>query len=546
MNLKINKKWLSVGGYFLVFLISFLLFIVIQSAAKTLLDPDSFYHAKIADFLAQGILIKDFPWLPYTIFSHSYIDHHFLYHLLLIPFVKIWQPLVGIKIATAFFATLTMVLFYWFLKRFKIKFPFFWTFLLLTSSVFLTRINLDKVPAVAIPVLLLSLYALFKKKYIFLSIMAFTYVWLYNTWPILLVAVIVYCFANALRKIIDQWQEIRNKGYWLLVIGYWLKYFFSKENIGLIFFCFLGIAGGLILNPYFPQNIYFDWVHIVQIGLKNYQNILPVGAEWYPYPPLPLITDNLLILFPWLIGLAWFFVSSQKTKNNSSFGQNTNSLTLFILSTLFFIYTVKSKRNIDYFIPLVVLFTSFSFNKLLTLLPWKLYFSELGFIKKNLLYQLITAVIVFLASIILIFATASLVKNVWLAKKNEFAGGAPFDKFKNAAIFLKENSQPNEIIFHSSWDEFPALFYHNDYNRYTAGLDPTFSYAKNKSLYWLWYNIITGKQTKNLGPTIKNYFHARLVLVKENYIDLKTNLEKDDHFKTIYQDKDALIYQLRD
>lgn len=543
MNLKINKKWLSVSGYFFIFLISILLFLSIQTAAKTLLDPDSFYHAKMADFLAQGNLVKDFPWLPFTIFSHSYIDHHFLYHLLLIPFVKIWSPLWGIKMATVFFATSTIIIFYWFLKRFKIKFPFFWTFLLLTCSVFLTRINLDKVPAAAIPILLLSLYTLFKKKYVGLAIMSFAYVWLYNTWPILLVTVLIYCFSSALKKTLEK----TNSSYWLSIVSYGLKSFFAKENICLIFFCLLGIAGGLVLNPYFPQNIYFDWVHIVQIGLKNYQNILPVGAEWYPYQPFRLITDNVLIILPWMIALAWFVVSFKKNKReNQFFGQTKTGLTLFIISIFFFIYTIKSKRNIDYFIPLAVLFTAFSFNQLLTSLPWKSYFQNFIFVNKNMAHRLITALLSFLILILVIFSAISIIKNVWLAKKNEFSGGSSFNRFENAATFLKENSQPGEIVFHSSWDEFPFLFYHNDKNYYTAGLDPTFSYAENKALYWLWYNIITGQQTKNLNLDIKNYFNARLILVKESFKELKNNLDKEKSLKLIYQDKEVYIYRSGD
>src|SRR3989338_4170402 len=53
----------------------------------TILDSDSLYHAKIVEFLSQGILVKNFPWLPLTLLANYYTDHHFLYHLILVPFV---------------------------------------------------------------------------------------------------------------------------------------------------------------------------------------------------------------------------------------------------------------------------------------------------------------------------------------------------------------------------------------------------------------------------------------------------------------------------
>jgi len=52
--------------------------------------------------------------------------------------------------------------------------------------------------------------------------------------------------------------------------------------------------------------------------------------------------------------------------------------------------------------------------------------------------------------------------------------------------WLKENTVKDEIIIHSSWDEFPMLFYYNDYNQYMAGLDPTFFYKADQE------NIIYG------------------------------------------------------
>lgn len=554
-------------GYFFIGLIAFMLFFILQTANKTLLCPDSFYHAKIASFLAEGKLIKNFPWLPYTILSHSYIDHHFLYHFSLIPFVKLFEPLEGIKIATLFFATLTIIVFYWFLKKFKIKLPFLWTFLLLTSSVFLTRLNLAKVPAAALPILLFGLYALFKRKYILLIVISFIYVWLYNTWPILLVAVIIYCLANALKKTIDDWPKIflnskhqgpnfkqsqisNNQSLKHLKFRIWnlfgiLGLFFTKENICLVLSCLLGIICGLILNPYFPQNLYFDWIHIVQIGLKNYQNILPVGVEWYPYEPATFIFDNLLIFLPWLIALSWFVFSFKKKDNQLFKDQPLETWALFFLSVLFFIYTVKSRRNVDYSIPLTVLFSAFSLNNLLINLPWRSYFDEFKKLQKNFSFNLITAILGLSVLILAVFSLFSLSKNIWLAKKQEFAGGANFNKFEGVAKFLKENTKAGEIIFHSSWDEFPALFYHNDQNVYIAGLDPTFSYVENKPLYWLWQNIVTTKQKNNLARTLKQNFQSNYILIKADYKELKKSLEESGDFKKIYEDKDALLYKIK-
>lgn len=541
--MKLNKpiSIKSFLGYFFLFFITFLFFLAIQTAGKTLNCPDSFYHAKMVSFLSQGKIIKNFVWLPYTILGENYIDHHFLYHILVIPFSLIFSPLFGIKMATLFFATLAIIIFYWFLKKFKIKIPLVWTLLLFTSSTFLTRLNLAKVPATALIVLIFGLYTLFKRKHFLLGLISFIYVWLYNTWPILYVTVILYCLSYAFKKIINHWNSFKD---WKLKIKNFLKYLFEKENLKIFFSSFFGIVLGLIINPYFPKNLYFDWVHIIKIGLKNYQNILSVGAEWHPYDPLDLIFGNLFIFIPWLISIGWFFVSFKKSSLPFS-GQRTKTLTLFIISSLFFIYTIKSRRNIEYFVPLAILFTSFSFNHLFSNFSWHTYLNEFKKMKE-FPFNLISLILICLFSTFFIFSGLFLYERVWLGKIKEFSGGLSFDKFKKLSLFLKENTQEGEIIFHSSWDEFPMLFYHNDKNYYIAGLDPTFFYEKSKPLYWLWFNIITGKQKKNLAKTIKENFKARYIFVRSDHKMMNKNFEEDKDFEKIYEDDDGYLYKLKE
>ena len=522
-------------GIFLILAISFSFFSLIQTANYSFLCPDSFYHAKIASFLANGKLIKNFPWLPFTILAENYSDHHFLYHLSLVPFFKFLGNVWGIKIATLFFATFFICFFYWFLKKFKIRFPFFWTFLLLTSPSFLTRLNLAKTPSFALIILFLGLYFLFKRNFLLLGIISYLYVLSYNTWPILLISTIIYSFAWAIKKIFDQ-----NLKFDLKI----LRLFFVKENIYLFLSSFFGVILGHVLNPYFPQNLYFNFVHIVKIGLKNYQNILPVGAEWYPFDPLSLVSSNLFIFTLWVVSIGWFLISLKKSKLPFS-GQRTKAITFFILSSLFFLYTIKSRRNIEYFVPLAISFSSFSLNNLLKKFPWKLYLSQFKNLKE-FPYNLMSAILGVFVFTIFIYAGNSFLKNVWQEKIKEFSGGWRVNKFKNVSEFLKENTKEGEIIFHSSWDEFPPLFYHNDKNYYIVGLDPTFMYEKNKPLYWIWQNITKGKQKENLSSVIKEIFKSKYVFVRADHEEMKKNLEKDKNFEKIYQDEDGVVYKIKD
>lgn len=531
-----NPRLPSIFSYFLIFIFALFIFNSLQPL-NVLNDPDSFYHAKMANFLAKGILIKNFFWLPYTILSDYYIDHHFLYHLFLIPFVKFYDPLIGIKVATIFFSTIAVFIFYWLLRKFKIRLSFIFAFLLFTSPLFLIRLTLAKAPSTALIVLFLALYSLLKRKYFLLLIISFVYVWLYNTWPILLVAVIINCFSKAIKKTTDQWAK--NKS--LLIF---IKSFFSKGNIKLFSFCLFGIIGGLVFNPYFPQNLFFDWVHIVKIGLLNLQNKIGVGAEWYPYEPIDLVFNSPFVCFIFFLASAWFLVSFRKSKNNPYFGQKEETLTLFILSWLFFLYTIKSRRNIEYFIPLSIFFSGLSFKKLFSLFDWQSYFKKL----KSFFYypgNVISIILLVIFLLVFQFGVSYFLERAWLNTQKRLEIGIPFERYKKVSDWFKKNIKSKEIIFHSSWDDFPMLFYWNDQNRYIVGLDPTFMYEKNSQLYFEWEKIVFGKTKENLDKIIKEKFNSFYVHVRVDRKELEKNLEANKNFEKVYEDEEGKVYKIK-
>src|SRR3989338_10252386 len=95
-------------AYLGIFFASVALFTYLQ-VDPTFADPDSFYHAKAALLLRDRGAITEFPWLSATTLRYNFIDHHFLYHLLLIPFITWFTPLIGLKVATVFLASLALV-----------------------------------------------------------------------------------------------------------------------------------------------------------------------------------------------------------------------------------------------------------------------------------------------------------------------------------------------------------------------------------------------------------------------------------------------------
>ena len=139
-------------------------------ASPALPEPDSFYHAKMAQILSQGQVLQQFPWLAETGLAGAFVDHHFLYHLLLAPFIWLPQPLIGLKLATVIFAALLVAVIYWLFKKFQIKWPFIFIIFLLTSEPWLFRASLVKAPAVFLAFFVVAFYALsHQKKFLLLK-----------------------------------------------------------------------------------------------------------------------------------------------------------------------------------------------------------------------------------------------------------------------------------------------------------------------------------------------------------------------------------------
>jgi len=537
-------------GYIFVAFFGLTFFAVIQ-ATGTFLDPDSFYHAKMASSMLKGGIVHDFPWLTYTVLPQIYTDHHLLYHVLLVPFVWKISPLVGIKIATVFINTLFVVIFYLFLRKNNARWPFLFVFLLLSGMPFIFRINLPKANGFSLIFLSLILLAIFKKKNIWVAILSFFYVWAYAGWPLGIFLAGTFLVASIISNLILK-SEPKNGSFTLLNCSAKRNTAFGRFNGA---YCYIvkllrqaewkplaaticGSIAGLVINPYFPQNIKFYWMQTVQIALVNYQTKIGVGAEWYGYNVPELITYSGGIFLILGFAMLLFFGNVVVRKRVVITYEAIRDIFFFLVCAgLFFVLTIKSCRNTEYSFPFMLLLSAFIIKYF--------YNSDVAqWIKKNLrkmfrLKVLYNGFFIYLAVMIL----AGFAFNFWKIKKG-FESGFEFSKYEEAMAAAQKNSNRGDIIFHSDWDDWPMLFYHNDYNYYIVGLDTTFMYKFNKDLYKKWRDITWGDFEGDPYKIIKNDFKASLIFIAENDIEIMDKYFKDDRRYELIYDGDGKVYKL--
>jgi hypothetical protein len=514
--------------YLAVFMVAFFVFLIIQSN-PTFLDPDSFYHLKMTKLIAEQGPVINFPWLQFTVLKEYYIDHHFLYHVAGIPFVKLMGDFTGYKFYTILLNTLLIFGLYLFLKKEKIRWAEFFILILLSSQGFIYRISLAKASAFSLIILFLGIYCLFKRKNIWLFLVSWLYVLSYGGFLLIWAITCFYILADSLYQafIVQRPERLKLfKRFWLGI-----KNIFSAQNLKIGLASFSGVIIGVVFNPYFPKNLNFIWEQLVQIGLINYIGKVNVGGEWYPYK-LPDLLQNVGITFiVFVFALFIFFITIKKQKASSIF---------FFLTTLFFLgFTLKSKRYVEYLMPFMAFFVAYAYTfSLANIHVWQKFnhYRKMNKIIAALLYTLILLVVIFFPMV--------MVKDISSVYRS-FRRGIAFNEFAGISQYLINNSQQGEIIMQTDWDDFPMLFYQNSKNYYIVGLDPTFMYNYDPKLYQLFADITMAKVSTELSQKVKANFNASYFIVDKDRDQLNKYLQADSGFVKVYEDSDAWLYQVK-
>lgn len=453
-------------------------------------DPDPFYHAKIALAIRDQGFIHEFPVLQYTVLNETYVDHHLLYHVLLIPFVTFFDPMIGMKISAICFGMLAFFAVWRWLKYLKSPSPELLTLLASFSYALVNRLSYARAISLSLAVFLLGTWALIERRRILIFGIAFLYVWLYNGWPMLFLALAAVLAGDATsRKLADPTlrftANLRQtaKTYWSVTVS----------SLG-------GLASGLVLNPYFPENLPFSSFLITKIGLGNAKSFIRVGSEWYPVSPEQFFASN-IFLVPLFFLCVLLFVMRVVTKPFPIVYRNTIPLfTCLYLAGIFFTLTVHAAHFTEYSVPFLILATG-----ALLVYAWPFAESEMLPVIKRVVWSRRWRKFVTTVFLIITLTVQTLISTTLIDKKYFRA-----EQYAFAAEWIKNHSEPGDTVFHNAYDFSMILYYLDDERRYILGLDPLFMYDIYPEAYWDWWDISQGHR----GVTgIVSKFHARHIVV---------------------------------
>jgi hypothetical protein len=504
-------------------------------------DWDGYYHIRWSQLLwenfSQGKWLPTFQWLPLTVLNPGdYNDHHFLFHLLQIPFLWFFEPVMAAKVAAITFGTLAVFSVYWFLYRYNNDYMLVWLAAILTcANMFYYRMNMAKAPPLTIIITILGIYLLFERKYVWLLPLMFAFVWTYSLFPLLWIAAVIW-------TVIIAWNERRLE---------WRPIAYTTA----------GMILGNVINPYFPDNLVLFWEHAytkIKIGSDF---AVAVGGEWYPYTGLELLTHFPIAMIAMLMGYILFMPRNGKLPEKATF--------FLMFVSILLAAQFRSKRFAEYFPPFAILFAAFSLQAfrqpLAAQLPehFKRDIEPFLDVKKQGEEQrrrataqlaAVTAVGVLLA-VFFVLNTKGLhilgFDQEGLAET--IAGNDADSRYRRAMAWAtgvdadgRENIPAGERFFNCNWDDFPKLFFLDTKHTYVYGLDPNYLYSENPELYKLLKDITEGK-VDDAAPMIRERFGARYVFAdaKENE-DMIAKLLESGWVDIVYEDDEARILRIRD
>ena len=260
-----------------LFLVFFLGMASIQFATPDMPDNDGFYHIKLAWLMGTEGLKPEFPYLPLSILNENeFYDHHFLFDVALIPFT-FGDLRLGAKWAAVVFASLAFLAVWYLFHRQRVPYAWLWAAALLgISDAFLFRMSITRAQSLSLGLLAFAYVWLLEKKHKHLAALGFVYVWMYDAFPLLVALAGLHFIAVALTE--------------------------HRLEFRPLLYTSAGIILGMLINPYFPDNLIFSYRHMLP-KLAD-ATFVRVGNEWYPYDTKQLLDNSLPALIAFASGVS--------------------------------------------------------------------------------------------------------------------------------------------------------------------------------------------------------------------------------------------------
>jgi asparagine N-glycosylation enzyme membrane subunit Stt3 len=208
-----------------------------------------------------------------------------------------------------------------------------------------------------------------------------------------------------------------------------------------------------------------------------------------------------------------------------------STLAALLLTMLFGYMLFKSRRFVEYFPPFALIFAALSVAPLLN--DWK---GSKWWGKRPYLTTLLP--------IIMLTILAWPLYTSLNDARDLLADSKPADRYAEAALWLRANTEPGTSVFQTDWDDFTRLFFYNTDVIYLAGLDPTYLELYDADLYNEWVDITKGR-VEQPSQAIRERFGGQYVFSDLKHGRFIEQAEADLNLEELYRDEYAVIFVVK-
>lgn len=501
--------------FFLLFSAYFLL------PSFTSLD-DQFFNIKFAELIRERGMtaFSHFDWFsgvgPYAWHANM------LFYVFLIPFTFVEPLELGIKFYAIASFSFTFCVVYAFFSVLRMRFAFVSTLALLAiffMPLVIWHLLMARAFVILPALLLLELILLIRRRYLWITILAFLYFfWHIGTFFFPLVVAVVYVIA-----LIFEGKPWNRRMILAPLVG-------TSAAMMLGGFLLPGFASG------FLESFLTILRTVSETGFFG-QAVVQEGGEVYP-----LNVFDLYGLAPVLMGLFIFFLVRDtkgylirlRRKEETGFQYDAVWGALLILSAVFLLGTLITKRMLDFFVVFASVLLLYRLRYVLDL--WR----------KEWAVNIAVGVVIFFG----------LLTNLLLVG-DQISQTRRYTLIRGAAEWFTRNSQPGEIVFNPTINYFPTFFFFNQYhNRLIIGIEPRLLYEADPEKYWLWYHvsnegkicdrqtcdsdILSGKDMQEKGLAVarmmQTEFSTKFVIISPEFPSLTGIMDASTAFQKVYAD----------
>lgn len=220
-----------------------------------LLDGDSYLHLAIARLMSEHGFVGALPWTRFSALGEHYGDKELLFHIGLIPFVRLTAPEYGGKLALALLcAALAWTLWELGQRALGTRGAIVPLLVFGASGSFVLRVVRLRPELASLLLFLWVVWALANRRYVLGALLAFAFTLSHTAFHSLLGLVFLYVCQLRWSERRWHWQPLASVG--------------------------AGVALGVLAHPRFPDDLRIFWLQ--NVAFFRYRDVLDVGGEFQP------------------------------------------------------------------------------------------------------------------------------------------------------------------------------------------------------------------------------------------------------------------------